>query len=146
MDDLGDYRPGLHAAKNFHVLHPYVELNINKETIRVIARDLKLEFAELPASPCLASRVYTGTPITAERMEAIDQGEEFIRQKLGLAIIRCRLQGNQMQIEVSEPDQKFINELFLKKICAFLKPLFPFVKEISLDPKPYKSGRAFVHP
>ena len=61
LDDLGDYRPGLESTKLAGVRHPYVEVGIDKATVRAIARLLGLStVAELPASPCLSSRVQTG--------------------------------------------------------------------------------------
>jgi uncharacterized protein len=59
------------AAAEHDVRHPYVEANIDKDGIRAIARTLGLSFAELPASPCLASRLYTGTRVTPSRLRAV---------------------------------------------------------------------------
>src|SRR5207249_1462817 len=61
LDDLGEYRPGLEAAAERAVRHPFIETGIGKAQIRAIARVAGLSFSELPASPCLASRLYTGT-------------------------------------------------------------------------------------
>src|SRR5882757_3769226 len=64
IDDLGDFRPGLAAARTFDVRHPLVEVGIDKAAIRAISSDLGLrDLAELPAAPCLASRVETGIAI-----------------------------------------------------------------------------------
>ena len=63
-DDLDDYRPGLRAAADYGVRHPYVEAGMNKEAVRALARELALDdLAQLPASPCLSSRVETGLAI-----------------------------------------------------------------------------------
>ena len=67
-DDLGDYRPGLVAAKENAVVHPFVEAGIGKDDLRAIARLFDLQdIAELPAQPCLSSRVESGI-----RLEAAD--------------------------------------------------------------------------
>ena len=72
-DDLGDYRPGLRAAADFGVRHPYVEAGMNKDAVRALARELGLhELAGLPASPCLSSRVETGLAIKPEVLENVD--------------------------------------------------------------------------
>ena len=42
LDDLGEYRPGLAAAKNYGVRHPFVEAGIDKNSVRAIARHLDL--------------------------------------------------------------------------------------------------------
>ena len=60
-DDLSDFRPGLRAAGERGVIHPFVEAHIDKAAIRELARAMGLEdIADLPAQPCLASRVETG--------------------------------------------------------------------------------------
>ena len=64
VDDLGEYRPGLDAAAERGVRHPYVEAGMGKAQVRALARELGLAEADLPASPCLASRLYTGTRVT----------------------------------------------------------------------------------
>ena len=66
LDDLGDYRPGLGAARENEVRHPFVDAGIDKATVRAIARELRLDdLAELPAAPCLSSRIETGIVIDA---------------------------------------------------------------------------------
>ena len=65
--DLGDFRPGLAAAAEHAVRHPYVECGIDKPAVRAIAAGLGLDdLAELPAAPCLSSRVETGIAIDPE--------------------------------------------------------------------------------
>ncbi len=36
LDDLGDYRPGIRAAREAYILSPYIELGLNKKTIRTL--------------------------------------------------------------------------------------------------------------
>ena len=67
-DDLADFRPGLRAAAERDVVHPYVEAAIDKSDVYALAADLGLDDLErLPAQPCLASRVETGIAIAAGR-------------------------------------------------------------------------------
>ena len=80
LDDLDDFRPGLEAAKEAAVRHPFVEASITKTQLREIARQSALPFADLPAAPCLASRLYTGTTVQADLLQLIDQTEEWIRE------------------------------------------------------------------
>src|SRR5690606_35929111 len=86
LDDLGEYRPGLMAAAEKQVRHPFIEAGIDKAMIRAIARHLKLPFAELPASPCLASRLYTGTRVTPARLRAVEVSEMLVRENAGIAV------------------------------------------------------------
>lgn len=67
LDDLGEYRPGLQAAKVHAVRHPFVEAGIDKQMVRRIAARLNLgEIADLPAAPCLSSRIETAIAIDPE--------------------------------------------------------------------------------
>jgi len=90
-DDLSDWRPGLQAAKNNNVRHPFVEAGFGKEEIRALARDLLLpEIAELPSSPCLSSRIETGIAISPETLKLIDRIEDFVKTKTSARTVRCR--------------------------------------------------------
>ena len=91
LDDLGEYRPGLVAAAEREVRHPFVEASITKAEIRSAARSLGLPEADLPASPCLASRLYTGTRVTASRLRAVEAGESLVRSATGIDVVRCRI-------------------------------------------------------
>ena len=67
LDDLADYRPGLDAAGKSDVRHPFVEVAITKDDVRALASHLGLgDVADLPAAPCLSSRVETGLVIRAD--------------------------------------------------------------------------------
>ncbi len=78
-DDLGEYRPGLDAAREHGVRHPYVEAGLDKAAVRALARDLGLgTVAELPSAPCLSSRVETGIPIEPETLGFIHAVERLV--------------------------------------------------------------------
>jgi uncharacterized protein len=92
LDDLGDYRPGLEAAKNYAVRHPYVEAQIDKACVRALARYMGLpELAELPAAPCLSSRIETGIGVTVGRLRLVHAVERLIEEQLRPRTVRCRL-------------------------------------------------------
>ena len=100
-DDLGEYRPGLTAAEAFGVRHPYVEVGINKSEVRSLARYLGLgSMAELPAAPCLASRVETGIRIEAETLRTIHAAEKAVSELTGIRVVRCRLRAHAIVIEL----------------------------------------------
>lgn len=100
-DDLGEYRPGLDAAKDFRVRHPYVELGVDKVMVRALARHLSLpELAELPASPCLSSRVETGIPIAALTLLAVHAVERRIQEVLRPSTVRCRVRASGIAVEL----------------------------------------------
>ena len=104
LDDLGDWRPGLEAAEAHGVRHPYVEAGIDKATVRALARRLELhDLAELPAAPCLSSRLATGIRVTAERLRLVHAIERLISRELAPRTVRCRLFHDGVAIQL-DPD------------------------------------------
>jgi uncharacterized protein len=103
LDDLSDWRPGLEAAKDHGVRHPFVEAEMTKTDIRALAARMGLgDVAELPASPCLSSRVETGLPIEADTLALIDRVESHIRRTHGIATVRCRVRRDGFSLEIGQ--------------------------------------------
>ncbi|MEE8540167.1 MAG: hypothetical protein V3S66_00795, partial [Desulfobacterales bacterium] len=102
-DDLGDYRPGMLAAKEASIGAPYVDLGIDKGTIREICTYYHLEIAEKPAMPCLASRLQYGQTVTEEKLKQVEVAENFLYD-LGLKIFRVRHHGDTARIEIQQSD------------------------------------------
>lgn len=101
LDDLNDWRPGLQAAAQSGVRHPFVEAEIDKAAVRDIARRLGLdEIAELPAAPCLSSRVETGIAIVPRNLRFIDEAEDLVRRRLNPHTVRCRIRRAGIVIEL----------------------------------------------
>jgi uncharacterized protein len=90
VDDLGDHRPGLDAAKRANVRSVLVECGLRKEDVRRCARLLELAAWDKPASACLSSRIPYGTAVTTERLAQIGGLEAEVRS-LGLRQVRVRL-------------------------------------------------------
>ena len=104
LDDLNDWRPGLEAARNHAVRHPFVEACIDKAGVRQIASEFGLdEISVLPAAPCLSSRVETGIPIRAPELRFIDAAEELVRNRVKAQSVRCRIRKQGIVIEL-DPD------------------------------------------
>ena len=99
LDDLGDHRPGIRAAKEHGVGSPLAELGINKAGVRQLSRALGLPWWDKPAQPCLASRFPYGEPITAQRLERVAAAEAWLRQQ-GFAELRVRSQGETARVEL----------------------------------------------
>lgn len=144
LDDLGEYRPGLAAAAERDVRHPYVEAKITKAEIRSMARHLDLAEADLPASPCLASRLYTGTRVTPSRLRAIEAGEALVRERSGVAVVRCRVRENSVLVEVADVDRDLIDDRLLAGLATTMKSIEPSITSVELDDTEYSPGRAFV--
>ncbi len=89
LDDLGDYRPGLEAAKEAGVRSPFVELGMRKDDVRRVAKVLGLAVWDKPAAACLSSRLPYGTEVTRERLAQIG-GLEAELHALGLKQVRVR--------------------------------------------------------
>ncbi len=98
-DDAGDVRPGRRAATLFGVRSPLLEAGIGKETVRSLARQLRLPVADEPASACLASRVPLTVQISAGILGQVEAGEEALRE-LGFSAFRVRHHGDLARIEL----------------------------------------------
>jgi uncharacterized protein len=144
LDDLGEYRPGLIAASEQGVRHPWIEAETDKTDIRALARTLDLPFADLAASPCLASRLYTGTRVTPERLRAVHACEALIRERTGITVVRCRIRDDQMRVEVADAHRPLITAALLVQVYARARQLEPGLTRAILDDAAYQPGRAFV--
>lgn len=78
-DDSGDWRPGTRAARQHGVRSPLQEAGFRKAEIRWLSREAGLPTWEVPASPCLASRLPYGVAVTAERLAQVESAERDLR-------------------------------------------------------------------
>ena len=147
VDDLSDFRPGLKAAEQHAVRHPYVEVGIDKAMIRDTAKLLELnDLADLPASPCLSSRVETGIPIRGRWLEAIDDIEQQIRQSYQVDTIRCRIRQEGVVIEMSSGQLSQLSDSQRYEIQAMVRNVFPAgISQHQVHFEEYRMGSAFVH-
>jgi uncharacterized protein len=88
-DDAFQVRPGAGAAREFRVLSPLRMTGLTKAEIRLLSREQGLPTADLPAQPCLSSRIPYGTVVTTNALRMIEQAEEYVRS-CGFAIFRVR--------------------------------------------------------
>lgn len=98
-DDVGDYRPGIAAAKEQAVRHPLQEVGLTKAEIREFSRELGLPTWDKPAMACLSSRIPHGTPIQIGMLQQVDQAEQLLRG-LGFRQLRVRHHNRIARIEV----------------------------------------------
>ncbi len=138
FDDLGDFRPGLDAAKKKNIVSPLVKCKITKNEVRQIAKIIGLANWDKPAQPCLSSRVPYGVRISMDSLKRIEKAENFLSD-IGFSNFRVRMHGDLAKIEVSEKDfVKFSNYQLREKIVSSLKK-FGF-KFVSLDLMFFSSG------
>src|SRR6266853_2181915 len=102
-DELADYRPGLQAASDHHVMQPLADAGLTKAEIRALSREMGLPTWDKPQQPCLASRIPYGTEVTRERLEQLGRAEMALRA-LGLREFRVRFHGEIARIEVAEAE------------------------------------------
>ena len=138
FDDKSDYRPGNKAANIMGVHSPLMEAKMTKENIREMSRKFNLATADIPASPCLASRVIYGLEITADRLKQIEQAEDFLRS-IGLVEFRLRHHDKLARIEILPADmQKVTTEPNRSKILKKIKSLG--FKYVAVDLQGFRSG------
>ena len=144
LDDLSDFRPGLDAAKEANIDHPFILAKIGKKMIRELASDLGLGgLSELPSSPCLASRVETGIPITPVLLNKIDKIERYIKTLFNNADIRCRWMNANMIIQFNYPNLNRVDNPQKKLIQDKVIEIFN-IDNSKIKFREYKKGSAFV--
>jgi len=137
-DDVGDYRPGRTAAHEASVKSPLIEAGIRKEDLRLLSKDWGLPTWNLPAMPCLSSRLPYGVEVTAERLGQIEEAESFIRS-LGFRDFRVRHHDSLARIEIARGELNKIMSLGLfKTIDEHLKSLG--YQYVTLDLQGFRSG------
>ncbi|MFM7731983.1 MAG: ATP-dependent sacrificial sulfur transferase LarE [Cyanobium sp.] len=143
LDDLGDHRPGLRAAREQGVLSPLAEAGIDKAGVRQLSRALGLPWWDKPAQPCLASRFPYGEPISATRLRRVAAAEQWLRQR-GFTELRVRSQAETARIERGAPQmgealaQLAAGGLRRELVDAFLALGF---QAVSLDLEGLVSGK-----
>ncbi|MHB8124441.1 MAG: ATP-dependent sacrificial sulfur transferase LarE [Desulfitobacteriaceae bacterium] len=138
LDDLNDYRPGMLATKELHVVSPLKDSGLTKDDIRLLSKEMGLPTWDKPAFACLASRFPYGQEITAEKLGMVDKAEQYLLD-MGFRQVRVRHHGELARIEVSVNERKkFFDEEIMDKVQVRLKE-FGFTY-ISLDLQGYRVG------
>ena len=147
LNDLGEYRPGLDAAKNNGVRHPYLEAEIDKPGVRRLALAEGLgDLSELPAAPCLSSRVETGIAIRADVLRAIHTVERGLAQRFPRGTVRCRVRASGVVIELDPATLAAVTAGPHDDVEAQVAELFAGkVASTDLRIEPYRTGSAFLH-
>ena len=137
-DDLGDFRPGLNAAKQYGVRSPMVEADLSKAEIRTLSHGMDLPTWDKPAQACLSSRIPYGTPVTVEALTRIAQAEEFLHD-IGIRQLRVRHHDTVARIEVEPADFLMLTEEPTRtKVTEFFRSIG--YSYVTLDLEGFRSG------
>jgi pyridinium-3,5-biscarboxylic acid mononucleotide sulfurtransferase len=137
-DDLGDWRPGLRAAEEHAVRHPLVEAGLGKAAVRELARRLGVPSADKPASPCLASRLPYGTPVSEPVLARVDRAEAGLK-RLGFGTLRVRHFGEVGRVQLAAEELARLDDAGVRAAveAAVLAAGYP---RVEIDPHPFRSG------
>ncbi len=136
-DDLGDFRPGIDAAKKMNVKSPLVDCKITKDDIRQIARHYSLPNWDKPASPCLSSRMPYGHKVTREKLFQVEAAENILNE-YGFNDVRVRHFDTYGKIEVLKQDLSklsLVQNEVIEKIAAL------GFKKVEIDAEGLVSGK-----
>lgn len=138
LDDNGDYRPGMQAAKELEVISPLKLAELTKNDIRELSKELGLPTWDKPSFACLSSRFPYGHKITMPKLKMVDQAEQFLLD-MGIRQVRVRHHGEIARIEVSPEERKqFFDIEVMDKIGERFKEIgFTYV---TLDMLGYRTG------
>ena len=137
LDDVGDYRPGRIAAKEYQVRSPLIEAGFTKRDVRAAALFYGLPNHDKPSAPCLSSRIPYGTTIDRASLSMIARAERFIRDQ-GFVNVRVRHFQTTAKIEVDAVALPRLRTLF-QEVEGFLKSLG--YKEVLIDEEGFASGK-----
>src|SRR5437660_11297948 len=104
LDDLGDNRPGLLAAREAGVRSPLAEAGFSKKEVRETAPLLGLDLWDKPANPSRSSRIPHGEEITVQKLSQVGEAESVVKRLSGARDIRVRHHGTAAAIEVSQEE------------------------------------------
>jgi uncharacterized protein len=137
-DDVGDFRPGMAAARQRGILAPLLDAGLGKADVRALAAEMGLAVGEKPAGACLASRLPVGTEVTAGRLAEIERAEAALAA-LGFRQFRVRHHGPVARLELDpEGDRRLADaETRARVVQAIRAAGFRYV---ALDLEGYRTG------
>ena len=139
VDDLSDVRPGRRAAEEAGARAPLAEAGLTKDDIRLLSRERGLPTWDLPASPCLASRLPYGTAVTADAMRRVEAAESALRV-LGFRELRVRHLGDTGRVEIAPDELGRLSDPSLRAAVEQAVRDAGYAQAI-VDPAGYRRGR-----
>jgi len=136
LDDLGDVRPGIGAARDRGARMPLVDAQLSKAEVRALSRELGLRTWDKPQLARLSSRFPYGTQITPDRLRRVDAFEDGLRD-LGFRQVRVRFHDTIARLEIDGSELARIVDV-RDRVVALGKELgFTYV---ALDLGGFRSG------
>ncbi|HET8625959.1 MAG TPA: ATP-dependent sacrificial sulfur transferase LarE [Thermomicrobiales bacterium] len=135
-DDVGDWRPGMQAARERGVRSPLQEAGLTKAEVREISAHLGLPTADKPAAACLSSRIPYGMEVTVAKLRQIGAAESALR-RLGYRGFRVRHHGDVARLEFREDDLDGVLARRAEVLAAVKDAGFKYV---ALDLQGYRMG------
>lgn len=138
LDDLGDHRPGIAAAKKHGAVSPLVDAGMTKNDIRALSKELGLRTWDKPQLACLSSRFPYGTQITKERLDRVDGFEDGLRA-LGFRQLRVRYHDETARLEIDLAELARVVEPGIREAIVELGKRQGFAY-VALDLAGFRSG------
>ena len=138
VDDLSDVRPGRRAAEEAGARAPLAEAGLSKEDIRFLSRERGLPTWDLPASPCLASRLPYGTTVTLEAMRRVEAAESALRA-LGFRELRVRHLGDTGRVEIAPEELARLSDPAVRGAVEAAVSGAGYAR-VAIDPAGYRRG------
>ena len=137
--DLGDHRPGMHAAREAGAVAPLLEAGFTKEEVRSLSKQLGLRTWDKPAMACLSSRFPYNTHITEKNLSQVEHAEELLRRQLGFRQVRVRHHEATARIEIEPRDfERLLDKSIRDDVLSEFKRLgYTYV---TLDLEGFRSG------
>jgi len=137
--DLGDHRPGKRAAQEWGVRSPLAEVGLTKQEIRELSRRRGLPTWSQPASPCLASRIPYGTPVTPARLRQVEVAERALRELGVMSDMRVRHHGDLARVELAAGElERWLEPTRLMALAAAVRRAG--FRRVALDLAGFRSG------
>jgi uncharacterized protein len=138
VDDLGDFRPGQRAALEAGVAQPLADAGLTKDDVRALSRALGLPTWDLPASPCLSSRLPYGTPVTVDALRRVERAEAGVKA-LGVRELRVRHLGRAARLEVAPAELAVLGVERREALRQAVRDAG--YEQVEVDPQGYRRGR-----
>lgn len=138
LDDLGDVRPGIAAAKDKGAVMPLVAAEMSKAEVRTLSKELGLRTWDKPQLACLSSRFPYGTKITPDRLRRVDDFEDGLRA-LGFRQLRVRFHDTIARLEIDADELSRVVAPGVREAIVALGKRLGF-SYVALDLAGFRSG------